>query len=147
MTDNYDYPAMNEHQQALMRALSSGDSGLKAQPTRFGVDEASGADESYEHQLTIDELPKHGNGLVYLDEAGFLPAQYGQVTPPEKHWYESKVIWFNSIVIAVGLATSATPALESYMSAEMYGVIATFVAFINAVLRLVTGQPIKSGGA
>ncbi|WP_413190167.1 hypothetical protein [Psychrobacter sp. AT9] len=129
MTDNYDYPAMSEHQQALMRALSSGDSGLKAQPTA----------------LTPDELPKHSNRLVYLDDAGFLPAQYGQVTPPPKHWYESKTIWFNAIVIAVGLATSATPALESYMSAEMYGVIASFVAFVNAILRLATGQPIKGG--
>lgn len=108
--------------------------------------------DNYEHELSINDLPEHGNGykprgVQYIDEAGFLLPQYGQVTPPEKHWYESKVIWFNAIVIAVGLATSATPALESFMSAEMYAVIATFVAFINAVLRLVTGQPIKSGGA
>lgn len=77
----------------------------------------------------------------------YVTMQTGQVTPPPKHWYESKTIWFNAIVVAVGLATSATPALEQYMSAEMYGVIASFVAFINAVLRLATGQPIKKGGA
>ncbi|AOY43451.1 MULTISPECIES: hypothetical protein [unclassified Psychrobacter] len=113
-------------------------------PRHFGTDEASGADES--HVLTIDDLPKHDNGYKSFDMTKFLSdSDYGS-TPPEKHWYESKVIWFNAIVIAVGLATSATPALEQYMSAEMYGVIATFVAFINAVLRLVTGQPIKSGG-
>ncbi len=103
--------------------------------------------DNYEHKLSIDELPKHDNGYLTPDEDGYLPAQYGQVTPPPKHWYESKTIWFNAIVVAVGLATSATPALESYMSAEMYAVIATFVAFINALLRLVTGQPIKTGGA
>lgn len=70
-----------------------------------------------------------------------------QPKPDAKHWYQSKTIWFNAIIVAVGLATSATPALEQYMSAEMYGVIASFVAFINAVLRLATGQPIKQGGA
>lgn len=115
----------------------------------FGVDKASDADTSDTYQLSIDELPKHSHGFgkstVYIDDAGFLPAQYGQVTPEPKHWYQSKTIWFNAAVVAVGLATSATPALEQYMSAEMYGVIATFVAFVNAILRLVTGQPIKGG--
>ncbi|ERL56157.1 hypothetical protein [Psychrobacter aquaticus] len=68
-------------------------------------------------------------------------------TPSEpKHWYESKTIWFNLIITAMTLATAATPSLEQYMNAEVYGVIATGVAFINAVLRLVTGQPIKGGG-
>ncbi len=119
-------------------------------PRYLKVDEASGEDES--RALTIDDLPKHDDGykprgVQYVNQAGFVQAQTGKVTPPPKHWYESKTIWFNAIVIAVGLATSATPALESFMSAEVYAVIATFVAFINAVLRLVTGQPIKSGGA
>ncbi|WP_201594827.1 hypothetical protein [Psychrobacter fulvigenes] len=114
--------------------------GLKAQPTR------------YEHVLSVDELPKHDNsyeprGVQYVDDAGFFIAQTGKVTPPPKQWYESKTIWFNAIVVAVSLATSATPALESFMSAEVYAVIASFVAFVNAVLRLVTGRPIKSGGA
>lgn len=70
-----------------------------------------------------------------------------QPMPPAdpKHWYESKTIWFNAIIVLVGLATSATPALEQYMSAEMYGVITGFVAFINAILRLATAQPIKGG--
>tara|TARA_R110002051_G_scaffold183589_1_gene253134 strand:- start:24531 stop:24965 length:435 start_codon:yes stop_codon:yes gene_type:complete len=144
MTEKDDYPAMNERQNALMQAWSD-DAGQNAQPTHYGFDSASAADES--RVLTIDELPKHDNGYIPPNEDGFLPAQYGQVTPPEKHWYESKTIWFNAIVVAVGLATSATPALEQYMSAEMYGVIASFVAFINAVLRLATGQPIKKGGA
>ena len=67
--------------------------------------------------------------------------------PPDnedaKHWYESKTIWFNMIFIAASLATAATPALEQYMSAETYSVLASGVAFINAVLRLATGQPIK----
>ena len=102
-----------------------------------------------EHQLTVDEMPKHdnglGKGLVYIDEAGFVTAQYGQVTAEPKHWYQSKTIWFNLIVTAATLASSATPSLEALMTPEVYGVLATGVAFINAILRLLTGKPIKGG--
>ena len=60
-----------------------------------------------------------------------------------KHWWQSKTLWFNAIVIAVSLATAATPALEQHLSPEVYAVIASGVAFVNAVLRLVTGKKIK----
>lgn len=60
-----------------------------------------------------------------------------------KYWWQSKTIWFNFVVIAVSLATAATPALEQHLSPEVYAVIASGVAFINAVLRLVTGKKIK----
>ncbi len=112
----------------------------------FGLDKASGSDESVTHQLTIDELPKHTNSLDVPDMGHYLPAQYGQVKAEPKHWYQSKTIWFNLIVTAATLASSATPALEQHMSAEVYGVIASGVSFINAILRLVTGKPIKGGG-
>jgi len=107
--------------------------------------------DNYEHQLSVDELPKpnrgSGESIVYIDDAGFLPAQYGQITPEPKHWYQSKTIWFNLIITAMTLATAATPSLEALMTPEVYGVLATGVAFINALLRLMTGQPIKTGGA
>lgn len=112
----------------------------------FGLDKASGSDESVTRQLTIDELPKHTNSLDVPDMGNYLPAQYGQVKAEPKHWYQSKTIWFNLIVTAATLASSATPALEQHMSAEVYGVIASGVSFINAILRLVTGKPIKGGG-
>lgn len=112
---------------------------------QFGID-ASGSDKSVTHQLTIDELPKHTNSLRVQDTGSYLPAQYGQVKAEPKHWYQSKTIWFNLIVTAATLASSATPALEQHMSAEVYGVIASGVSFINAILRLVTGKPIKGGG-
>lgn len=67
-----------------------------------------------------------------------------------KCWYKSKTIWFNIIVAAMTMATAATPSLEPLMTAEVYGVLASGVAFINAILRLVTGKPItgskKIGG-
>lgn len=113
---------------------------------QFGVDKASGADKSITHQLTIDELPKHTNSFVVQDTGNYLPAQYGQVKAEPKHWYQSKTIWFNLIITAMTLATSATPSLEALMTPEVYGVLATGVAFINAILRLLTGKPIKGGG-
>lgn len=64
-------------------------------------------------------------------------------TPEPKHWYQSKTIWFNLIITAMTLATAATPDLEAMMTPEVYGVLATGVAFINAILRLLTGKPIK----
>lgn len=67
-------------------------------------------------------------------------------TPEHKAWYESKTIWFNLIITAMTLATAATPSLEALMTPEAYGVLATGVAFINAILRLVTGKPIKGSG-
>lgn len=98
------------------------------------------------HQLTIDELPKHTNSLDIQGTSNYLPAQYGQVKAEPKHWYQSKTIWFNLIITAMTLATSATPSLETLMTPEVYGVLATGVAFINAILRLLTGKPIKGGG-
>jgi hypothetical protein len=112
----------------------------------FGFDKASGSDESYIRQLTVDELPKHTNSLDVQGTGNYLPAQYGQVKAEPKHWYESKTIWFNLIITAMTLATSATPNLEALMTPEVYGVLATGVAFINAILRLLTGKPIKGGG-
>ena len=106
--------------------------------------------QTNERHLTIDELPKpnrgSGESIVYIDDAGFLPAQYRHITPESKHWYESKTIWFNLIITAMTLVTSATPSLETLMTPEVYGVLATGVAFINAILRLLTGKPIKGGG-
>jgi hypothetical protein len=126
--------------------IKPADAGLKPQPASYGFDKANGVDKS--HVLTIDELPKHDNklsprGVTYIDELGFLPAQHGQIKPPNKNWYQSKTIWFNLIVTAATLATSATPSLEMHMTPEVYGAIASGVAFINALLRIVTGKPIK----
>lgn len=68
-------------------------------------------------------------------------------TPEHKAWYESKTIWFNLIITAMTLVTAATPSLEAMMTPEVYGVLATGVAFINAILRLLTGKPIKGSSA
>lgn len=64
------------------------------------------------------------------------------VVQPVKHWWESKVIWFNVMVIAATLATSATPALEQYMSPESYTLLTSIVGVVNAVLRFGTSKGI-----
>ena len=61
---------------------------------------------------------------------------------PVKHWWQSKVIWFNAFVILASLITSATPALEQYMSPESYGLLTSIVGVINAVLRFGTSKGI-----
>lgn len=59
-----------------------------------------------------------------------------------KPWWQSKVIWFNAFVILASLITSATPALEQYMSPESYGLLTSVVGVINAVLRFNTSRGI-----
>jgi hypothetical protein len=61
---------------------------------------------------------------------------------PVKHWWESKVIWFNAFVILASLITSAAPALEQHMSPESYGLLTSVVGVINAVLRFNTSRGI-----
>lgn len=59
-----------------------------------------------------------------------------------KPWWQSKVIWFNLFVVGASLITTATPALEQYMTPENYGLLTSIVGVINALLRLSTSQAI-----
>ena len=59
-----------------------------------------------------------------------------------KPWWQSKVIWFNLFVVGASLITTATPAIEQYMSPESYGLLTSIVGVINALLRLSTSQAI-----
>lgn len=61
-----------------------------------------------------------------------------------KPWYQSKTIGFNALVIGATVVTSAVPALQQYMTAENYAVLANAVALGNAVLRLWTNKPIAN---
>ena len=59
-----------------------------------------------------------------------------------KPWWQSKVIWFNLFVVGASLITTATPALEQYMTPENYGLLTSIVGVINALLRISTSQAI-----
>ena len=94
-------------------------------------------------QMHDNDTPK----LPPLVEGEPLVMQVGEIAPPEKHWYQSKTIWFNLLVIVFGVIAEITPALEQHMSADVYAVLATFVSFINAVMRLSTAQAIKKASS
>lgn len=74
----------------------------------------------------------------------FIEPQVGKVVIAPKHWYQSKVVWFNIAVIGASLATTATPALEQYMSPESYGLLTAVVGVVNAALRFATSRPIAN---
>ena len=75
------------------------------------------------------------------------PASPEGFKPAPKHWYQSKVVWFNLAVIGASLATTAIPALEQYMSPESYGLLTAVVGVVNAVLRFATSRPIATNGS
>lgn len=91
----------------------------------------------------------HTAGLKAQPTPKIVQPITNQPMPPNepKAWYESKTIWFNLIIAAMTMATAATPSLEALMTPEVYGVLASGVAFINAILRLITGKPIKGSKA
>lgn len=95
------------------------------------------------HVVKANKIDPNLQPLPEVKDGEPLVAQAGQVKPEGKHWYQSKTIWFNAAVIAAGLATAATPALEQYMTEDTYSLLAAGVAFVNAAIRLATGQPIK----
>ena len=74
----------------------------------------------------------------------YIEPKVGKVVINPKHWYQSKVVWFNIAVIGASLATTATPALEQYVSPETYGLITAVVGVINAALRFATSRPIAN---
>lgn len=79
-----------------------------------------------------------------VGESLIIQPQIGIVKPAPKHWYQSKTVWFNVFVIGASLATTATPALEQYMSPESYGLLTAVVGVVNAVLRFATSRPIAT---
>lgn len=68
----------------------------------------------------------------------------------DKHWYQSKTMWFNGILgvlaIMVSVLDPFMPQLEAYMTPENFGLLLASVNLINAILRKHTTQAIKKGG-
>lgn len=84
------------------------------------------------------------NNQPQTPQTVYIEPKVGKVVINPKHWYQSKVVWFNAFVIGASLATTATPALEQYMSAESYGLLTAIVGVINAALRFATNRPIAT---
>jgi hypothetical protein len=59
-----------------------------------------------------------------------------------KPWYESKTIWVNALTVLIVLITSMT----SWPQMQQYGAqLATALAVVNVMLRLITSEAIGDG--
>lgn len=59
-----------------------------------------------------------------------------------KPWYESKTIWVNVLTVVAVLITSMT----SWPDMQQYGAqLATALAVVNVMLRLITSEAIGDG--
>lgn len=59
-----------------------------------------------------------------------------------KPWYESKTIWVNALTVLIVLITSMT----SWPQMQQYGAqLATALAVVNVMLRLITSEGIGDG--
>ena len=59
-----------------------------------------------------------------------------------KPWYESKTIWVNALTVLAVLITSMT----SWPDMQRYGAqLATALAVVNVMLRLITSEAIGDG--
>lgn len=64
----------------------------------------------------------------------------------KKHWYKSKMVWFNILTIGGAVAAGlggVLPALGPVLSQETYQIVLFTVGFLNVALRAVTTGPIK----
>lgn len=61
-----------------------------------------------------------------------------------KHWWHSRTIWLN--VIAAGLVAleASTGLLQPLLPVNLYAAIAVGLPVINAMLRIVTNQAIRT---
>lgn len=63
-----------------------------------------------------------------------------------KKWYQSKTIVVNAIVAALVALEAGTGLLQQFLPANFYTMVAVGLPVVNAVLRVVTSQPIAGRG-
>lgn len=61
-----------------------------------------------------------------------------------KPWWESRTIWLNIVVGAVGVVEASSDVLKSIVPPEVLGGVLVGTALINVFLRSVTGQPVAA---
>ena len=55
----------------------------------------------------------------------------------------SKTMWFSLLLVIVGAVSDNLPALQAFISPEIYGYTLMIVGVICAVLRFYTTQPLE----
>lgn len=83
----------------------------------------------------LPEIPQNPYGQP-------IEPQIGQIQPASKPWYKSKTLMLNSIVAVIGLASSATPYVEPFVSTETFGLVMAGIGLANSALRFFTRKPI-----
>jgi len=63
-----------------------------------------------------------------------------------KKWYQSKTIVVNAIVAALVALEAGTGLLQQFLPANFYAMVAVGLPVVNAILRVVTSQPIAGRG-
>jgi len=56
---------------------------------------------------------------------------------------KSKTMWFAALLGAFGAAQMNLPAIQDFISPQLYGFTTVCIAVIVAVLRIVTTQPLS----
>lgn len=96
--------------------------------------------------LQIDENRHHRSDLSIPQPPPQLDSKPPNSKPPNsKPWYQSKMVWFNAAVAAVGIATTATPYVQPFVSTETFGLVTAGIGFANAVLRFITNKSLATG--
>lgn len=96
--------------------------------------------------LQIDENRHHRPDLSTPQSPPQLDSKPPNSKPPNsKPWYQSKMVWFNAAVAAVGIATTATPYVQPFVSTETFGLVTAGIGFANAVLRFITNKSLATG--
>lgn len=63
-----------------------------------------------------------------------------------KPLWKSKILWVNAIGAALIALESATGAIQPYIPANFYVVMAVALPVVNAMLRVITSQALSFGG-
>lgn len=59
-----------------------------------------------------------------------------------KKWYQSRTIVVNALVAALVALEAGTGLLQQFLPANFYAIVAVGLPVVNAILRVVTSQPI-----
>lgn len=60
-----------------------------------------------------------------------------------KPWYQSKTLWFNALVLALGTAESQLHLLEPVLPVSLWHVIAFTLPVVNTALRFLTNKGVS----
>ncbi|MBS9780619.1 MAG: hypothetical protein KGV51_08335 [Moraxellaceae bacterium] len=94
-------------------------------------------------QLT-DEQRQAVDDIFAEKAKQFIPNQTQELpqVEPSKHWSQSKTMWFNAGVTALGVASTVLPFAKPFIKPRHYGILTTAIGVGNMLLRSVTKEKI-----